>query len=231
MLAFDTPLIVAVVTPRTLNSDIKAVRHGPADAVEFRADLQKTHDTALLIDQLAILREQCDVPLLFTLRDHAEGGGYSGPDAEREALYRAMLPHIDALDIELANAAVYDHLRTEAHERAVTTILSVHTFDLTPPGAELDRIVLAAEPLRPDVIKIATRCATPQEALTLLALPGRYPGRRLAVVGMGPLGRAVRAVAASFGSVLGYAPATEAVASGQLSVKDLHNAWRMCSHD
>jgi len=229
MLDLETPLIVAVVTPQTLDSDIEAVRHAMADVIEFRADLQNSHDADVFAEQLDILRQQCDVPVLFTLRDRSEGGTYDGPNDERESLYRSVLPHVDAIDIEAVNLAVYEKLREEVRAREITVILSSHNFETTPPAAELEHIVACTETARADVLKIATMCATVADALNLLALPARFPGRKIAIVGMGPMGKPVRAVAAAFGSVLGYASVTEAVASGQLSVKELYTVWQICN--
>ncbi|NLF38404.1 type I 3-dehydroquinate dehydratase [bacterium] len=227
MIDCTTPKIVAVLSAAGLEKDIEAALDAPPDMVEYRADLRDKVTARGIRAHLDIVTGALSCPVLFTLRDAREGGGYSGTQAARVALYKAALPHVDAVDIELRNAAAAARLRADIAKHGVTLVLSYHNFEATPVARELDAMVAQGVTHHADIVKIATLCRTGSEALRLLALPVKHPGTKIAVVGMGARGRAVRAVAPSFGSVLGYASASRAVASGQLAVSELRHVWRL----
>lgn len=227
MLMFETPLLVAVVSARSLTPDLEAVRTAGPDVIEFRADLQETVNIGTLLAQLEEIKKHSSLPVLFTLRDVCEGGEFDGEDGEREMLYRTILPYVDAIDIEAVNLDVYGELRQEIRHRAITSILSYHNFKSTPDTTDLDKIIAFTGTVSPDIIKIATVCNTSYDALRLLSLPEKHPDQPLAIVGMGELGKAVRVVAPAFKSVLGYASLNAAVAPGQLSVEELRAAWNV----
>jgi 3-dehydroquinate dehydratase-1 len=227
MLNLDKPLLVAVVPARSLKPDLEMVRAAQPDVIEFRADLQDTITAGTLLEQLEEIKNRCSLPVLFTLRDVCEEGEFSGEDGEREMLYRAVLPYVDAIDIEAVNLNVYGELRQEIRHRSITSILSYHNFTSTPDTTDLDKIIAFTGTVAPDIIKIATVCTTSYDALRLLSLPEKHPGQAMAVVGMGELGRTVRIVAPAFKSVLGYASVNAAVAPGQLSVEELRTAWNL----
>jgi 3-dehydroquinate dehydratase-1 len=180
-----------------------------------------------LLKQLADIRSCSQLPVLFTLRDVSEGGEFDGEAGECEMLYRSVLPQVDAVDIEAVNLNVYDALRQEIHHRSITAILSYHNFKMTPDTSDIDKIIAFSGSVSPDIIKIATVCTTPHDALRLLSLPGKHTGQPMAVVGMGEMGKVVRIVAPAFGSLLGYASLTTSVAPGQLTVEDLRAAWKL----
>jgi 3-dehydroquinate dehydratase-1 len=227
MLSFDKPLLVAVVSARSLAPDLKAVEKAEPDVIEFRADLQDTVNAGTLLAQLEEIKERSSLPVLFTLRDVCEGGEFGGEDGEREMLYRAILPYVDAIDIEAVNLDVYGELRQEIRHRSITSILSYHNFKTTPDTTDLDKIIAFTGTVAPDIIKIATVCKTSYDALRLLSLPEKHPEQAMAIIGMGELGRTVRVVAPAFKSVLGYASLNTAVAPGQLSVEELRTAWHL----
>jgi 3-dehydroquinate dehydratase-1 len=229
MIACPPPQIIAVATPRTLALDLAALPTCPPDMVEYRADLADSLSAERIREDLMALHAAAQRPLICTLRDAAEGGECRLPLEQRAALLRAALPFVAGLDIELANLPLREMLRADLAQRNVACILSWHDFAATPPDAVLHEKLAAARAALPadGIVKVATHCATAADALRLLALPQAAPTLRVAVVGMGPLGRAVRMVAPAFGSVLGYAALTQAVAPGQLSVAETRAAWRV----
>ena len=227
MLDVAFPKIVGVLTPGAIEQDILCATAHPPDVIEYRADLGDRCDTAVITAHLARIVEALPQPVIFTLRDAREGGGFSGDDALRMALYRAALPLVDAVDIECCNAQALAALREEFKAAFVSAILSYHNFEETPADPVLDAVIEQAGSAGADIIKIAALCRTREDLVRLLALPLRYDARTLAVVGMGPYGRAVRAVAPVVGSVLGYASLSNEVAPGQMSVADLRHVWQI----
>ena len=230
MITCVPPQLVGVATARTLAADLAAITACPPDLVEYRADLTELATTDTLAQDLCALRTATSRPLICTLRDVKEGGECCLPLEQRARFLRIALPLVDAVDIELANLLLLALLRDDLARHATTCILSWHDFSATPPDARLHELLAtarAAHAPADTIVKLATHCASAADVLRLLALPQAAPDLKLAVVGMGPYGRAVRMVAPVFGSVLGYAALAHAVAPGQLSVADTRAAWRL----
>jgi len=212
--------LVACLNPQSLDEDLRYLSEHEPDIVEYRADLIQDHRG--IISQLKILGEKVNSPILFTLRDRMEGGNFSGGDLKRVSMYNSALPFVDAIDLEIMNCHCLEELEDKSCK---TIILSFHDFEKTPLLSDLDIVIKKAAEAKADIIKIAAFCGSEAEAERLLSLPEKYKNLRIAVVGMGPLGKEVRKSAPKFGSVLGYASTTSAVAPGQLSVAELREAW------
>lgn len=227
MLNITRPLLIGVLAPRRMQRDLAVLRRAWPDVIEYRADLQVRVAPARLAAALKTLRAHVPCQILFTLRDASEGGEFDGDDDVRLAAYRAALPYVDAIDVEIANRSILKPLHAEFVQRKITVIASFHDFTETPTLDALDGLVRTGFAAGAQIVKLACHCASVHDALRLLAVPQRHSGRAVAVIGMGPLGRAVRMVAPAFGSVLGYAAASAAVAPGQLTVAELRIAWEL----
>jgi 3-dehydroquinate dehydratase-1 len=227
MLDLTTPKLVAVVTPHALDADLSRAAEAAPDIVEYRADLRSTHAPQAILAELAYVRDALVYPVLFTLRDSSEGGEFDGGDTLRQEIYAAAIPAVDAIDIELRHAEVFDALRPLCREHGTPGILSFHDFAGTPGNGLLDTTVVTGVQNGATVVKVATLCETAEDALRLLELPLRHRDARTAIVGMGRFGPMVRASAPMMGSVLGYASLTKAVAPGQLTVEELRHVWEM----
>ncbi len=226
------PFLVGVVSPRTLEDDLNCLLKDAPDMIEYRADLGDTLNESRVVLHLEGIREVLPFPILFTLRDKSEGGCFDGNDSLRASLYRAALPHVAAIDIETSNAGSLESIRTEAQLGDATLILSYHNFSETPPDALLEDVVDRALSLGADIAKIATMCATPEDAHRLLSVPLRHESKGIAVVGMGAYGRVTRIAAPAFGSLLGYAftGTSDMPVPGQLTVTELREAWRLAGY-
>lgn len=222
-----TPYLIAVIHGGTTHDDCACIDTQCANMVEYRADLCNTHNSTEMCKDLSYIREKLHLPVLFTLRDVKEGGHFEGNDTDREHIITDILPYVDGIDIEFAHARVFQSLAGRLKQDDKFCILSFHSFDDVPEDDALDDMVDYGEALGADVIKIAAMCSTSRESLRLLSLPLRHSNARIAVIGMGLFGPALRIVAPRFGSVLGYAPANEAVAPGQISLADLCHCWSL----
>src|SRR5271155_5321649 len=74
----------------------------PADAIEIRVD-------ALLAEKVSAEKIEAALrtkkhPVLLTLRIPPEGGQIAWKVAERRELFLRLLPHVEAIDVELATA-------------------------------------------------------------------------------------------------------------------------------
>jgi pentafunctional AROM polypeptide len=69
------------------------------DCFEIRADLLKSYDLTFLAHQVAILRAATDLPILFTMRTHSQGGSF--PDPRRDPAVAKRYNDVNKLAIKL----------------------------------------------------------------------------------------------------------------------------------
>ena len=169
-------------------------------------------------------------PVIATNRLAAEGGRWTGTEADRLALLAGALNlGVTCLDLELAADAA---LRREVWARRGPTklILSWHDFAGTPEVSRLEAVLeemLAAEA---DIVKLVTLAREPADNLRMLSLIplARARGKEIIAFCMGPLGKWSRVAAPLVGSWLSFAPFSKSGASapGQLTVNDLKRVWK-----
>jgi 3-dehydroquinate dehydratase-1 len=172
----------------------------------------------------AILEEgqRTGLPLLITARHPAEGGQNLLSLAQREELLLQALPYAAAIDVEAASLPEMPAVLAACLAARVPVVASAHFFDKTPPLEHLIEIRAAVAKF-PGVgcFKTASKLHGPEDVQTLLgifsaenALPAskRLP---LAIMGMGPLGKASRFLFAKLGSCLNYGYSDQASVPGQ----------------
>jgi 3-dehydroquinate dehydratase-1 len=201
-LSFNS-FVLAAVTP-----DLRAIEASVADetgagALEFRMDLA-TDPLDTLADYDGVL------PVIATNRAAREGGEAGDEAARLEALEVAVShEHVAAVDVELAAVTDGngDRVLAAAEEYDVTTIVSKHDFDVTPPTDAMAELLLQAAD-RGDVAKLAVTAESRGDVLDLLraTYERTEAGDRVATMAMGEPGRHSRGVAPLYGSKIGYAP-------------------------
>ena len=169
-------------------------------------------------------------PVIATNRLAAEGGRWTGTEADRLALLaEALNLGVTCLDLELAADAGF---RREIWTRRGPTklILSWHDFAGTPDAARLEAILDEMLNAEADVVKMVALAREPADNLRLLSLIPRAKaqGKEIIAFCMGPLGKWSRIAAPLLGSWLTFAPfsKTRASAPGQLTVNDLKRVWK-----
>ena len=190
-----------------------------ADCVEFRMDLADAP-----LDALAAY--DGEMPLIVTNRAAWEGG--EAPDEGRLDALLAALDHdaVAAVDVELEAVAHGEggEVVRAARDAGVTTVVSVHDFEATPPERELARLLERAGDVG-DVAKVAVTATDRADTLALLSATraATEDGLRVATMAMGAVGRHTRAVAPVYGSRIGYAPVDpeRATAPGQYDLATL----------
>src|SRR5439155_19913597 len=130
-----------------------------------------------------------------------EGGGPLD-DARRLALYLAALAAADAIDVEIASAALVADLVPRARTLGRTVILSAHLLTATPPVAELLELVDRARGLGADVAKIVTYARDRADLRALVAATLAASERGVVTLAMGALGPLSRLVLPAAGSLL-----------------------------
>jgi len=230
--AVCVPLTGATVDE--LTAEAAAIRADAADLVELRIDrFAQVADEPAVRSAVAAVRATLDprLPILFTLRTAAEGGGAQpAPEALRSLLVLAAgLEGVDAVDVEMALPAdLVGAVVDEAHAAGRPVVLSFHDLRATPArDAIVERLVRQHE-LGADVVKLACTPTSPEDVLTLLAATRDYasrPGALPAVtMAMGPLGVVSRLAGETFGSVLTFGTVGAASAPGQVDAARLRDA-------
>lgn len=199
-------------------ADVEALRARGLDVAELRVDSFASREPAHVLAELAKYE---GIPTLATIRIRAEGGAWAGGEAERAKLFHALLPHVGAVDVELAAHAVLPELCTAAHGADRLVIASHHDFERTPEAGALADLVARAQAAGADVVKIAASVRAPEDVRTLAAALLAPAGIGRIVIGMGAPGLATRVLFPALGSLLSYAHAGRSTAPGQLPLDEL----------
>jgi 3-dehydroquinate dehydratase-1 len=210
------PAVVAAGGEADLDALVAA---DAADLLELRADLFAAPSPDVVRAALGRLRTT-GKPVLLTARAGNEGGRAMAEDLRAE-LYRAGLPLADAIDLEIASAALAAELIPRARSAGRAVILSVHDFTATPAAGALHTLVARARSLGADLPKLATHAATLDDLHTLLEVTLAARAEGIVTLGMGPLGPLSRLVLPAAGSLLTYGAAGTGTAPGQLPVGEL----------
>jgi 3-dehydroquinate dehydratase-1 len=158
-------------------------------------------------------------PTLATIRSKAEGGAADLTDSDRLVLFEAVLPHVDAVDIEVSSISIAPRVIEIARSTGKTVIASFHDFESTPPLGRLRETVGQGRQLGADIVKVATCCGS-MEDLRVLARLLIEEEQPLIVVGMGACAGLSRIFFPALGSLLTYSFLDAPVAPGQLSFEE-----------
>ncbi len=213
----ERPRVVAAVSDGVPRKDAEVLLASGVDILELRVDSFSRCDEDHVVAEAVRL---AGLPLLGTIRSAAEGGAWKGTEAARLALFRAVMPHVGALDIELSSTEILGDVIAEAHAAALTVIGSHHNFSETPTDTDLDAVVDAGIRAGVNIVKVAARCNSPGDLRRLAAFTLRHADRAMVVIGMGPAGMLSRVFFPSLGSLLTYTFLGAPSAPGQLNSED-----------
>jgi 3-dehydroquinate dehydratase-1 len=211
------PRVAVPFSDRATRAEVDALRAQGLDVAELRVDHFARTDREHVIAQLDTF---AGVPLLATIRSADEGGAWKGPEAERLALYGALLDRVGAVDVEIASGIAGEVIRA-ARAAGVLSIASFHDFTKTPDGAELEAVVARGRALGADVVKIATSVTASGDVRALARLLVATDDIGMIAVGMGDRAVATRVLFHALGSLLTYAHAGDATAPGQIPLGEM----------
>ncbi|HZP41064.1 MAG TPA: type I 3-dehydroquinate dehydratase [Candidatus Binatia bacterium] len=212
----DRPRIVAAGGEAELPALVAAEG---ADLVELRADLFDAPTPEGVVAALGRLRGG-GRPVILTVRAEAEGGRPMD-EARRRAIYLAGLPAADAVDVEIAAAALVAEVVPAAHAAGKTVLLSAHALDATPPNDALLSLVDRAEAAGADVTKLAAHARDREDVRRLLEVTLAARRRNVVVIAMGAAGTLSRVLFPAAGSLLTYASVGRPTAPGQIPAAEL----------
>ena len=194
-LEIEAPAIVAVLSGEEAETNAPLAERLGADLVEVRLDLLPGDP----IKVIRGVREATSLPIIATNRLTTEGGGFQGGEDDRIAILAEASAWADLVDVELL-AEGRDRL-LEMVERPV--IISYHDFQGMPSINATRSILAEMFEAGADIAKLAVTPATLEDCLGLLRLLLDTTAPT-SILGMGDLGRHLRAVAPIYGSVLTY---------------------------
>jgi len=211
-----------------INEIDKVIRMKP-DVIEWRVDyFEKVLDFFIVNHILENIRTKArDIPIVFTCRNHEEGGYKKIDDDKRFELFQNAIEstYIDAVDIELASGEEkIQHIKSLAEKNGKKLILSYHNFAETP--SEEFMIEKMKEQLEngADIIKIAVMPQDQGDVLRLLNTT--YSARKeipnpLIAISMGSLGSITRLTGFIFGSDMTFAAGVNVSAPGQMPIEEM----------
>jgi len=212
------PLIAGVVSSE---DDLKEELVGPADLLELRIDMFERIEIPFILDMVLKARS-FDKPLLATVRAFSEGGMKEIEDSLRAEIINELIPHIDAIDLEIASSLLISRFKPLLENKGKLLIGSYHNFNETPEDKVLEETYSKAKELHCDIVKIATTTNTEEDLVRLLEFTFRHRKEGIITVSMGDILATIgRPILCVFGSLLTYGSLTRGSAPGQMSVSTL----------
>jgi 3-dehydroquinate dehydratase-1 len=212
------PRVAVALSDAEIRHDARRVRQ-LTDVFELRIDRFSRHDPSFVAEVTGAARGY-GIPLLATVRAHDEGGAVSLSDADRLAIFRAIAPRVDAVDIE-QRAAIRGEVVDLCRRHDKPVIVSFHDFDGTPPYDELVQLIESGKAAGADVVKLATTATSRADVDRLLGLLRAHRDQHLILIAMGAEGLASRVFFPLFGSLLTWGFLKTQGAPGQLPVAEL----------
>ncbi|MEI7931805.1 MAG: type I 3-dehydroquinate dehydratase [Alphaproteobacteria bacterium] len=213
------PLVAVSFTDADGRDEVAEARHAGVAIAELRIDLFARLTPDYVVRQAERL---AGLPMLATIRLASEGGAWSGDEAARITLFRAVLPHVDGIDIELQSSDAIAALQPAIREAGKLLVISHHDLRSTPPYDVLAAICVRAAEAGADIIKIAAMVHSEQDIASLARLLVELPARNLVVIGMGEKGLATRIAFPAKGSLFTFAAKGDRVsAPGQIAYPEM----------
>jgi 3-dehydroquinate dehydratase-1 len=209
------PVVLGTITTRS-GLRYLARKRLSADAVEIRVDSLLA--TRVSVEEIETALQKRKHPVLLTLRIRAEGGQHTWKAAERRDLFLRLLPHAEAIDLELATARAMRVVVEEARRAGKTVVLSAHAIDQPASPAQIARWAGRFDPSPLTILKIAARIKSWRDLQQLAALLVNHPDWPIAVMGLGAYAGQSRGVLTALGSRLVYGYLDHPAAPGQPSV-------------
>ena len=212
----NTPRIAAVILDGEDKKAIAAAKRDGADLLELRIDCFKRQDTDYIRKIIKDVRAE-KLPVIATIRSEAESGRRNLKDAERLRIFKAIMPLVDAVDIELSSKKILKDVIKEAHRFKKRAIVSYHDFRNTPAEGQLNAIIKNSRNAGGDIVKIATFAKDKRDIIRLATLTAS--DGNIIIIAMGRLGIVSRLFFPMLGSLLTYCSVTKSSAPGQIRLK------------
>ena len=192
------------------------------DIAEIRIDQFSSYDQDHV---LHVVKKFENIPTIATIRLQKEGGSWRGAEEDRLALFQAILPYVDATDVEMTSDIRHAVIRA-AHDARKLCVVSHHNFDTTESLQDLTGLVEQAKSEGADIVKIATKVDRREHLQTLARLTLQHANKNVIVIGMGAAGLASRLFLPALGSLITFAYVGKPTAPGQLHYQETFDLLR-----
>ncbi len=210
-------MIIAVpFTDKVSPLAISRAKKEGMSVAELRIDLYSAHQKTYVLNEIYKFKK---IPTIATIRSKKEGGSWKSSERERLELFKAVLPHVNNVDIELSSKKILKEVITEAHRLKKTVIVSCHNFQKTPSQAALEGIFKKAKAAGADIVKIAAMARSKKDMRTLAEFTLRHARAGVITLSMGKEGVLSRILFPSLGSQLTFAHVSRSTAPGQMDLK------------
>jgi len=222
-----TPRIAVAISDKESNEELKGL---PIDALEVRADRFDQLDIDYVCEMIS-QRKALEIPLLLTVRnDPGEGGTIAIPEQDKLAIFKAAIPLVDGVDIELSSPAI-DHVVSLAKKNEKLVIVSAHKLKSTPAKEDLKAILSNGKAQGADIVKIAAKANSNEDVETMLTFTQDHREDNIITMSLGALGSVSRVSFPFAGSLLTYSFIDQPFAEGQIAFNDLREAIRRYSQE
>ena len=208
-----TPRVAIGFKDKISSEVLKEIADFGLDIVELRVDQYSSFDTAYVVQEVKKFRA---FPSIATIRSAMEGGGWNLSEKKRKDLFENILPHVDAVDIELSSKEILKEVVAKAHKAKKLVFISYHNFDKTPTAEKLNQVIKEAKASGADVVKIATLAKNIEDVQVLAEFTIKNSSKNIITISMGSEGVISRIFFPSLGSLVTYASLGGATAPGQL---------------
>ena len=211
------PRIALAIDDSASRAEVDAAIKAGADIVELRIDRFRDMTAAHVLE---VFERYAGLPRIGTIRTRREGGGWDGTEEERLGLFTAIMPRIEAVDIELASNRINRKVIELAASQDKTIIGSFHDFEKTPALDIFQSLIDTAQDLGVTIIKFAAQCAGPEDVRRMGGMLLNNPDKPMIVLGMGSAGRISRFLFPALGSLVTYTFLETPSAPGQASLEE-----------
>lgn len=190
-----------------------------ADLIEVRYD--SLYHAGIQPAQLIPFLKKRKNRVLLTLRTKKEGGVHGWKSTERVHLFKQLIPHVDAIDLEFHNLNVIPGVLQQARDLNKEIILSAHSIKRKLTYGKATRWLETLREYRVQAYKIASLARTQEDLNVLIRILIDYPFLRIGVMALGEQAALSRIILPSIGSKLVYGYLDVAAAKGQPALKEV----------
>ncbi|MCK5493313.1 MAG: type I 3-dehydroquinate dehydratase, partial [Candidatus Omnitrophica bacterium] len=147
------PKIAVAIKDKVTKETIKSLH---VDVLELRVDQFADLDIEYIVNDI---RERKDIgpALILTVRNaESEGGKSNISDDKKLKIFQAVIPLVDAIDIEL-RSPIISKVIDLAKKNKKLVIVSSHNLTDTPETAILEGVLQEAVKKGADIVKVATQ--------------------------------------------------------------------------
>lgn len=218
-----TPRVAVGFNDKIQSIAIKKGLSKGIDIAEIRIDQFSSYKHEYVLEEL---KQYKGIPTIATIRLKSEGGGWCLSEEERLSLFKVVIPHVDAVDIELQATAILHEVIGAAQEADKLAVVSYHNFEETPPVSELTALIDEAKSIGADIVKIAAQVQGKQDVQDLARVTLENAAKNIIIIGMGSEGLVTRFFFPALGSLITFAYVGRPTAPGQLHFDDAFDLLR-----